>query len=102
MERTDRTDRRPRTTRPPSRSAQPVHSLTTATSASMRPTPGQFLTGAPQLSTTTTKGRSFRTSEVLEDVLDSILGVAEEHLGVLLEEQGVLHTGIPGSHGPFE
>src|SRR5512139_2841453 len=41
-------------------------------------------------------------SEGLEDVLDAVLGVAEEHLGVLTEEQRVLHAGVAGGHRAFE
>ena len=37
-------------------------------------------------------------SEGLEDVLDPVLGVAEEHLGVVAEEQRVLDAGVAGGH----
>jgi AspT/YidE/YbjL antiporter-like protein len=38
----------------------------------------------------------------LDDVFDALLGVAEEHLRVLLEEQRVLHAGIAGVHRALE
>ena len=41
-------------------------------------------------------------SERLVDVLDGFLGVAEAHLGVLLEEQRVLHASVSGSHRALE
>ena len=41
-------------------------------------------------------------SEGAEDVLDAGLGVAEEHVAVLAEEQRVLHAGVAGGHGALE
>ena len=43
-----------------------------------------------------------RATERLDDVLDALLGVAEEHLAVVLEEQRVLHAGVAGGHGALE
>src|SRR5699024_8137826 len=37
-----------------------------------------------------------------EDLVDAVLGVAEEHLGVVAEEQRVLHAGVAGGHGALE
>ena len=37
-----------------------------------------------------------------EDVVDAVAGVAEEHVGVVAEEQGVLYAGVAGGHGAFE
>lgn len=41
-------------------------------------------------------------SERLDDVLDAVLGVAEQHLRVLLEEERVLHAGVARGHGALE
>src|SRR6476661_88408 len=40
--------------------------------------------------------------ERLQDVLHPFLGVAEEHLAVLAEEQRILYAGVSGRHGPLE
>src|SRR4051812_29139798 len=37
-----------------------------------------------------------------ENVLHPLLGVAEQHGGVLAEEQRVLHARVPGRHRPLE
>src|SRR5665647_3925220 len=107
MDGTDRTGLTPRATRPPSRSASPTGALTTAALTSMRPTPGPSPTGRPtandstrQLTTATVEGRCRQdvvaaerswdrtlASEILEDVLDPILGVAEEHRAVRLQAE---------------
>ena len=36
------------------------------------------------------------------NVVDSVLRIAEEHRGVLVEEQRILHTGIARRHGALE
>ena len=48
------------------------------------------------------EGRAGRRSEGADDVLDAVLGVAEEHLRVLPEEQRVLHARVPGRHRALE
>lgn len=53
-------------------------------------------------------GRTWRLSmvslfifECAEDVLDALLGMAEEHLGTVTEEQGVLDVCVAGGHRTF-
>ena len=41
-------------------------------------------------------------SEVLQDVVDDLLGIAEQHHGVVAEEHLVLDAGIAGAHGPLD
>jgi len=50
-------------------------------------------TGSPRR----TAAGHLRASELLEDVFDPILGVTEEHLAVLLEEQGFYTAAYPGA-----
>src|SRR6185312_7223063 len=43
-----------------------------------------------------------RPSEGLDDVLDAVLGIAEEHGAVVAEEQRVLHPGVARGHRALE
>src|SRR5699024_9059271 len=37
-----------------------------------------------------------------DNVFDPFFSVAEQHVAVVAEEQGVLHSGVAGGHGAFE
>src|SRR3954453_15023296 len=41
-------------------------------------------------------------SERLEDLVDDLLGVAEQHHGVVAEEQLVLHAGVARAHAALD
>ena len=48
------------------------------------------------------RGEDWVVAKAPEDVFDTVLRVAEEHLSVVAEEKWVLNAGITGGHGSLE